>query len=295
MKNSRAMVLGSFIGDALALGPHWIYDVEELHDKFGVVDGFTDPPNDSYHPNKKKGGFTHYGDQTFILLESLAKMGKFDLQDYLFRWQRLFTQYNDYLDHATKDTMEHIEKGVKPSGSGSEDISAVGRIAPLLYLYEGDDMILTGVRELIEMTHNNPLVIDTALFFAKVTSRVLHGKRPVETIKKVMETAPKTVKVLMQKGLDSAQKNSIEAINHFRAGCSTSMALPGVIHLIAKYEDSLKDALVNSVMAGGDNAARAAVVGMVLGAHLGEKAIPREWISGLQKRKEIESLLDKLN
>jgi len=56
----------------------------------------------------------------------------------------------------------------------------------------------------------------------------------------------------------------------------------------------LKEALVQSVMAGGDSAARCMTAGMVLGAHLGWEALPEEWVSGLRKRERIMELLDKI-
>ncbi len=67
-----------------------------------------------------------------------------------------------------------------------------------------------------------------------------------------------------------------------------------MVHLVAKYENALEEALVQAVMAGGDSAGRGLVVGMVLGAHLGEQALPEQWISGLQRRGEILDLLDKI-
>jgi ADP-ribosylglycohydrolase len=65
-----------------------------------------------------------------------------------------------------------------------------------------------------------------------------------------------------------------------------------VVHLIAKYENDLKEALIQSVMAGGDSAARGMLVGMVLGAHLGPESLPIEWVSELADREKIEILLD---
>ena len=44
-----------------------------------------------------------------------------------------------------------------------------------------------------------------------------------------------------------------------------------------------------------DNSARGMMVGMVLGAYLGEDHLPEEWISGLKKEKEIKSLLDQID
>jgi ADP-ribosylglycohydrolase len=67
-----------------------------------------------------------------------------------------------------------------------------------------------------------------------------------------------------------------------------------VVHLIAKYENNLDEALIQSVMAGGDSAARGMLVGMVLGAHLGPGSLPRKWLSELAKRTEIEALLDRI-
>ena len=59
----QAMVLASFIGDSLALAAHWIYDTEKIAREFGRVESFITPKPDSYHPTKRKGQFTHYGDQ----------------------------------------------------------------------------------------------------------------------------------------------------------------------------------------------------------------------------------------
>ena len=67
-----------------------------------------------------------------------------------------------------------------------------------------------------------------------------------------------------------------------------------MVHLIAKYEDNLEEALIQSVMAGGDSAARGMLVGMVLGAHLGPGSIPGKWLSKLVRRKEIDALLNQI-
>jgi ADP-ribosylglycohydrolase len=71
-------------------------------------------------------------------------------------------------------------------------------------------------------------------------------------------------------------------------------AFPGVIHLIMKYENDPREALIQSVMAGGDAASRAMAVGMVLGAHLKADAFPAHWLEGIRKADDIRALLEKI-
>ena len=77
--------------------------------------------------------------------------------------------------------------------------------------------------------------------------------------------------------------------------CETGAAFPAVIHFLARYEDNLKEALVENVMAGGDSAARGMVTGMILGAHLGMNAIPADWLADLKNREAIMRVLDRID
>jgi len=73
--------------------------------------------------------------------------------------------------------------------------------------------------------------------------------------------------------------------------CHTPEAFPGVVHLIARYQNDLKEALIQSVMAGGDSAARGMIVGMVLGAWLGPEAMPQQWLEDLRQKDYILGLM----
>ncbi len=75
----RGAVWGQFVGDAAALGTHWIYDLSELSARFpGGIFGFEAPAAGDYHESKKPGDQTHYGDGALVLLESIAEHGGFD-------------------------------------------------------------------------------------------------------------------------------------------------------------------------------------------------------------------------
>jgi ADP-ribosylglycohydrolase len=297
--NRRSMVLASFAADSLALGVHWIYDTEKIKKDFGRVDALRKPLAGSYHPTKEKGEFTHYGDQTLVLLESIAAQRGFDLSDFSERWQDLFKTYRGYFDQATKMTLQNLAQGkaIEEAGSSSTDLSGAARIAPLVFLYHKDpETLVKAARAQTQMTHNNPLVIDSAEFFARVCCKVLDGTSP---IKPMTEVAAHRFKGLplpawVKEGIESTGKDSVSTIARFGQSCHTDEAFPGVVHLIAKYENDLKEALVQAVMAGGDSAGRGLMVGMVLGAHLGDKGLPKEWISEMRRGKEILRLLQQI-
>jgi ADP-ribosylglycohydrolase len=298
--NAKAMVLASFAADSLALGVHWIYNTNVIDKKFGRVEDYIKPVRPTYHPTKDLGEFTHYGDQTLVLLESVSKCAGFDLSDFAERWQQLFKNYDGYVDNATKGTLENFAAGKSQNEAGSEsdDLAGAARIAPLVFVYRNDlDKLIGSVRAQTALTHNNREVIKSAEFFACVTWRILHGETPTLAIKETKAERFNTDPFLewTERGFESANHDTRQTILDFGQMCETAAAFPGVLHLIVKYENNLKEALVENVMAGGDSAGRGLLVGLVLGAHLGLDAIPQEWLSDLKAYRRIMDLLAKIN
>ena len=296
----KAMVLASFAADSLALGAHWIYNTRVIDKKFGRVDHFIKPERPTYHPTKNRGEFTHYGDQSLLLLESVAECEGWDLTDFSERWQRLFDNYDGYVDGATKGTLENLASGKSPTeaGSGSDDLAGASRIASLVYVYQNDlQELIDGARAQTAFTHNNPPVIQGAVFFASIAHQILAGTTPLAAIEQTQkdEFHSDPFNEWIQMGLESTEQDSRQAILDLGQMCEIPAAFPGVVHLIAKYENDLKAALVENVMAGGDSAGRGLLVGLVLGAHLGMEAIPLEWLNDMQAYPQIVDMLTKID
>ncbi len=291
--------MAAFAADSLALGAHWIYDPKRIESEFGRMESLEKPYSQSFHKNRDQGEFTHYGDQMLVLLESVAEKGRFDLIDFSYRWQQLFNTYDGYIDGATRNTLANYRAGKPPgeAGSGSDDLAGASRIAPLVCLFRDDpETLAKSANAQTRMTHTDPATVESAEYFARVAHAVLKGVTPVEAMKSVVETHfdISAVSAWLQKGLATLEKDTIEVIGNFGRSCHTGEMFPGVVHLIAKYENDLKEALVQSVMSAGDNAARGALVGMVLGAHLGMEALPRQWVEGMKAGEKIEKLLSRI-
>jgi ADP-ribosylglycohydrolase len=295
----KAMVLASFAGDALALGVHWIYNTRVIDKKWGRVERYVKPERPTYHPTKDLGEFTHYGDQTLVLMKSIVEAGGFDLDRFAEDWQALFNTYDGYVDQATKGTIQNISYGKEwvSAGSGSLDLAGAARIAPLVYRYRNDlEELIAGARAQTAFTHNTDPVVGSADFFGRVAFKTLSGEPPASAIRSTIAEGfqKESCKTWTRQGLESVTGDTRQVILDFGQMCEVEAAFPSVIHLIVKYENNLRDALIENVMAGGDSAGRGLLVGMVLGAHLGMDAIPEAWLSEMKAYPEIMSLLSKM-
>ncbi|WP_243361997.1 ADP-ribosylglycohydrolase family protein [Fundidesulfovibrio terrae] len=297
--NSSYMVLGSFVGDSLALGVHWIYDQERIA-ALGRLDGLKAPPPGSHHTAKQAGDFTHYGDQTLVLLASLAEKGVFDPADFSTRWRALFSGGSTiYADRATKNTLSQLAAGWEPAdaGSASDELAGASRIAPLVHSLRSDvEAMVQACRAQTGLTHNNAKIMDSAEFFARTAHAALSGVAPTEGMAKALEGRfpGSPLHGWFKDAQAAAGEDSVKAVARFGQSCHVDGAFQSTVQLISRGQDSPAEALVDSAMAGGDSAARNMLVGMVLCAWKGEGALPQGWIDGMRKKGEIEALLSRI-
>jgi len=301
MKNLKdKMLYSAFIGDALALGVHWIYSSETIIDKYGLVAEYIDPSKSQYHSNKLKGEQTHYGDQMLILLESLAEKNGFDIKAFSEKWQNLFSDYTGYFDGATKTTLANIKNGslFLNAGSDSNDLAGAARIAPLVYFYHDDvELLVKYSREQTILTHRDPLVADAAEYFARTAVLVLNGEHPVDAMNKTSRDhfSSSILNEWTAKGIDAKTEDTVKTLNNIGLTCHIHHAFPGVVQVIAGHENNLKSGLSECISAGGDNAARSIIAGMILGASEYSGVLPEEWIHGLKAGERIQKILSKIN
>ncbi len=76
-------LMGAFIGDALALGPHWYYDLDQLHADHGEwITHYTTPKPGRYHYGMKAGQLSQAGLLLLLTAQSVVERGGYDEKDF---------------------------------------------------------------------------------------------------------------------------------------------------------------------------------------------------------------------
>lgn len=339
----KGAFFGAIVGDALCLGSHYEYDAHKIHKAYGgkPIEKFMSPGEmmggqthgigwgeRNYHPGKRAGGTTDYGDYNILVLEHLAATSNpprdFSVSALIPHWMnRLENGWGSWICTMTKETYGQIKRGVPLEQLGGiSNAMAIRHVAA--HGYYDDEETLADVARKAMFTHKNAEALGGGEFFARVTHRVIGGMTPQEAIETVAVQMGGffTTKVLQaiakykeatnpdaplskEPFVDDLALTSMarlwdigrsEPIKVGKAS-PTEGTLPGAVYFILKYadqEEGLKKALQANAMVGGDNASRAIAIGMVLGAYHGVRAIPNEWKESLDQWEYCDTLLNKL-
>lgn len=339
----KGAFFSAMVGDALCLGSHYEYDAQKIYAAYGEkpIEKFMSPGEmmggqthgigwgeRNYHPGKKAGGTTDYGDYNILVLEHLVAISEpareFNVATMIPHWMnRLENGWGSWICTMTKETYTQVKRGIPVEHLGGiSNAMAIRHVAAHAY-YESEEELADVARKTM-FTHKDTHALAGGEFFARVTHRVINGSSPQDAIETVAvqmggfiesKVAQALAKFREATNPDSPLSKEIfaddlaltsmarlwdigrsEPIKVGKAS-PTEGTLPGAVYFILKYADQeagLKKALQANAMVGGDNASRSIAIGMVLGAYRGIKAIPGEWKENLDQWDYCEKLLNKL-
>lgn len=289
IEDIKNMIRFTFAADAFALGYHWTYNIEENKEQFKKTClDMIDPLAVKFHPVRKKGDISPYGDQELILLKSLTPDREFHPDSFIDHWKEIWDNYDDWIDNATKSLLE------TGTASASSDISPIGRCAPL-FLMKGlsQEKLFSTTEKYISLTHNNPEVIDLAKFFLKLTYDVFTGVRFSDSLKNSIDKFPSATKFI-NKGLALTEYSWEELIE---SGVDTSCGIEAsgvlTVYLLIRYWGSVDEMFHANAVLDGDCTARASILAMITGAKYGVPSYGEKWFACLKRRNEIEETLHK--
>lgn len=279
---ARSAILGALVGDAAAMGLHWIYDMDEVRRRGGGAPEFQVPGQ--YHARRHPGDFTHYGDHAMVVLESLAERGKLDLGDYRRRMLARFGDcgYDGYLDKATKWLV------ATRSGADDNQAGCFAKLAPILAVHMDDPELDARLEAAIRVTHDNDWAVKCGLAAAAAIRAAILGANPHGAVAAAVERGGEGGR-LARLALEAGPDHLAFARKAGQA-CPVSQSLPVALHAALCGPDYAA-AVRATILAGGDSAGRLLVAGAIRGATDG---VPEAWLARLRDRVRIEHLLHRL-
>jgi len=229
--------------DALCLGPHWIYDQDQLTQAYPTGVHAPSDPLSPYHPNRKAG---HY-----------------DIGHWKKTWLTEMTNYDGYIDGACKTV---LSSGAE-TPSGSNEFAVVARIAPILDLGLSVDEAVVQAQSQAHLTHAGDQIPEVIEFFVRVIYRIKDGVSAKDALTSESDSAsyPKLSPATSLKAAELADAENFRAVaNKFGQACSLESAFPLTMYFALHHGTDAAQCLSKNALAGGDNTARAMVLSMLL-------------------------------
>lgn len=287
MERLKGMLYGSFVGDAFSLNVHWVYDTDKLMIEAQTQKDYVDPSKNLFHAHKHKGDFTHYGDQSLLLLKSISANKGFDLDIFQTHWLTYMQKYEGYLDHATKESLQLLDQW-NHRGSSSDELGGFSRCFPLIFYYFDDPKLHDFVERQTRMTHDDENLIRISHFLTDLALELIIGKPIHQSIDLLLEKYTE-FKDVFDRIKAHLQDDSVTFVKDIGQSCTSEYAFPAAMYIILKYENQFDEALRINNLCGGDSASRGMVIGAILGLINGFHAIPTHLIEHLNERSIIES------
>ncbi|CAL8314073.1 unnamed protein product [Gadus morhua 'NCC'] len=198
-------IVGSAVADSAAQPLHWVYDLQKLK----VL--LAKQPHPEFNPEsvnpfyrRDTGQQSCYGDQAYVLLESLAECGGLNVEDLKQRTLKAFGPGSEYdtpvndpykvpggpkpqlpiqgpWRHASlKGFLKNVDAGKQDTGCETDgQIDGVAKLAPIVAFYAGKPDMLEKVESAVRVTQNNDACVVETLAAARILEHfILNGSDP---------------------------------------------------------------------------------------------------------------------
>lgn len=285
----RGAILGCFLGDAFGSG------FEGMH-----------PDRAVFHLSNLSKRFsrqyTDDTDMTLALTESIIQSDKVDPQDIAKQFSLYCDLTRGYAIGAIKSILA-LRAGLKwhqvariVFENGSFGNGAAMRVSPVGLFYHHDlgSLQEAAIRQ-ANITHIHPLGQWGAVMQAAAVGLAVN-QNPREPFKKE-EVTVQLREVLWQgpieyvRALNKIEEmfgqgkklQALEVVRSLGNGVEAHLSVPSACYIAITYSPDFCDAIRAAISLGGDTDTIAGMVGGIVGAHIGERGLPLEWIEQLEE------------
>jgi poly(ADP-ribose) glycohydrolase ARH3 len=300
----RGAILGCLLGDAFGSGfegmvpDRAVFHLGNLSKKF---------------PRR----YTDDTDMTLALAESIIQSGKIDPEDIARQFSLTCDLTRGYAMGTIKAVLalragmnwDQVARIVFEEGSFGN--GAAMRVSPigLFYHHHLEDLQEAAIKQ-ANITHVHPLgqwgavmqAASVALAVNQNPKESFKRERMVIDLKEILWGGPiEYIKALNKIEEMLAQEEKIQAWNVAQTlgnGVEALFSVPSACYIAVTYSPDFYDAIRAAISLGGDTDTIAGMVGAIVGAHVGEKGLPVDWLEQLEDgsrgRSFARSLADRL-
>ena len=193
---AQGALVGAFIGDALALGPHWYYDLDAMrHDYGDWITDYTTPRPNRYHGGLHAGDLSQAGHLLTLMTQSLLDSNGYDESDFC---RRLDTDFFPLLDgspfhgpggYTSQSIREAWHKRTREGRAWGEcagladTTEAIERTLAIAIRYAADPRSLaTHVANNTALTQRDDTVLSITVAFNAALGMLIEGHRFDESL-----------------------------------------------------------------------------------------------------------------
>ena len=299
-------IMGTFIGDALGVGPHWYYDREQLEKDYGDwIDNYTSPKAGRYHMDESD--FCLRLDALLATLDGTPEGGR-------------------YTDVAMRDVWHARQAGKKwpRTGSFADTAEAAIRTPVLAARYRNDfKKLFEYLQSNIRLTHRDPFIAGRSVAFGLIVAALINGDSLKTAPGSISEQAkanrlslsvslPETMDTDRAKvsfydavlqprwSYEAAQDDTVQinppwmACRLFGLACPLEFMLPAAYYFSSRFENDFDLPVLSAINGGGNNMARASLTGALVGAQVGIRGIPQRFITGLANYEPLLEMAERV-
>ena len=313
--------MGAMVGDALSLGCHWYYDLDELKREYGEwISDYTTAKRGHYHYGCKAGDVSQTGQVYQFLLETLSEKGEYNEEDFCSRWDALLAtldgtrQGGRYTGKAMVDVWRNRVVMKKPwsesaSRFGDTTDSCVRAVALAARYHNDIPTLVEKIGSNSRLHYQDRQLHIHAIAYGLTVAALISGIQYPRVSNHLLSLRaegkiPYTSALGLSPG--DAEEDKLEpdslilstyaaraAINPdlrveariapqmYGLACAFYMVMPGAYYLAGRFPDNFEQAVLTAVNSGGQNLARASLTGGLVGAMTGLTSFPERFIKGL--------------
>lgn len=199
-KRAIGAIVGAFIGDALALGPHWYYDLEEQKKDYGEwIDNYTTPRVGRYHAGLKAGDQSQSGYILKLMIKSILENNGYDHSEFCKKLDSdLFTKIDGtpnsgpggYTSQSIREAYKQRVtdgKDWKYIVSFADNTEALERTLALSVIYAGDfEKLAHCVAQNTYLIQKDEIISTMGVAYGAVLSLLIQGQSLDGNISKIL-------------------------------------------------------------------------------------------------------------